>query len=72
MFEESVVDLIAAIAETLCFADASNFSRAFRREFGMSPREVRTASLVGLAPAPTSKTPAESETHSFADYLRLF
>jgi AraC-like DNA-binding protein len=62
---------IAAIAETLCFADASNFSRAFRREFGTSPREVRTASLVGLAPAATSKVPAGSETHSFADYLRL-
>jgi AraC-like DNA-binding protein len=55
---------IAAIAETLCFADASNFSRAFRREFGMSPSEVRTASLVGLAPAATSKVPAGSEPHS--------
>ena len=63
---------IAAIAETLCFADASNFSRAFRREFGMSPREVRTASLVGLAPAATSKISAGSETHSFADYLRAY
>ena len=63
---------IAAIAETLCFADASNFSRAFRREFGMSPSEVRTASLVGLAPAATSKVPAGSETHSFADCLRAF
>ena len=63
---------IAAIAETLCFADASNFSRAFRREFGMSPSEVRTASLVGLAPAATSKVSAGPETHSFADCLRAF
>jgi AraC-like DNA-binding protein len=63
---------IAVIAETLCFADASNFSRAFRREFGMSPSEVRTASLVGLAPAATSKVPAGSEPHSFADCLRAF
>jgi AraC-like DNA-binding protein len=65
---------IAAIAETLCFADASNFSRAFRREFGMSPSEVRSASLVGLAPAPaaTLKVSAGSETHSFADCLRPF
>jgi len=61
-----------SIAATLCFADASNFSRAFRREFGMSPSEVRTASLVGLATAATSKSPAASETHSFADCLRLF
>ena len=63
---------IAAIAEALCFADASNFSRAFRREFGMSPSEVRSASLVGLAPAATSKVSAGSETHSFADCLRPF
>jgi AraC-like DNA-binding protein len=63
---------IAAIAETLCFADASNFSRAFRREFGMSPSEVRTASLVGLVPAATAKIVAGSETRSFADCLRAF
>jgi AraC-like DNA-binding protein len=63
---------INAIAETLCFADASNFSRAFRREFGMSPSEVRAASLVGLPPAATSKVPEGSETHSFADCLRAF
>ena len=63
---------INAIAEALCFADASNFSRAFRREFGMSPSEVRAASLAGLAPAATSKVPAVSEPHSFADCLRTF
>jgi AraC-like DNA-binding protein len=63
---------INTIAEALCFADASNFSRAFRREFGMSPSEVRAASLVGLPPAATSKVPAGSETHSFADCLRAF
>lgn len=32
---------IAAIAEELCFADASSFSRAFKREFGHSPSETR-------------------------------
>jgi AraC-like DNA-binding protein len=61
---------IAAIAEALCFVDASNFSRAFRREFGMSPSEVRAASLVGVPPAATSKVPARAETRSFADCLR--
>jgi AraC-like DNA-binding protein len=63
---------INAIAETLCFADASSFSRAFRREFGMSPSEVRNASLTGRAPPATSKEPIRPETHSFADYLRPF
>jgi len=63
---------IAAIAETLCFADASNFSRAFRREFGMSPSEVRAAALVGAAPATPTKVAAGSETSSFADCLRAF
>jgi AraC-like DNA-binding protein len=38
---------IAAIAEELCFADGSGFSRAFRHEFGMSPSDVRAASLAG-------------------------
>jgi AraC-like DNA-binding protein len=63
---------IAAIAETLCFPDASGFSRAFRREFGMSPSEVRTTSLTGLTPLATSKEPINPGTHSFADCLRPF
>jgi AraC-like DNA-binding protein len=32
---------IAAIAEELCFADASSFARAFKREFGRSPSGTR-------------------------------
>jgi len=38
---------ITAIADELCFADASRFSRAFRREFIASPSEVRAASRTG-------------------------
>ena len=61
---------INAIAEALCFADASNFSRAFRREFGMSPREVRAASQAGLAPAAKSGDLPRPEVQSFNDCLR--
>ena len=60
---------IGKIAEMLCFTDASTFSRAFRREFGMNPREVRAASLVGVKPAtPTDRK--DREVHSFGDCLR--
>jgi len=39
---------INAIAESLCFEDASSFSRAFKQEFGLNPRDVRAAATVGL------------------------
>ena len=42
---------IGRVAEMLCFADASGFSRAFRREFGITPKEVRLAALSGLSPS---------------------
>jgi AraC-like DNA-binding protein len=64
---------IARIAEILCFADASSFSRAFRREFGISPSDVRAASLAGLQPMPTAKKQtASGGIHSFGDFLRSF
>jgi AraC-like DNA-binding protein len=63
---------IGKVAEILCFADASSFSRAFRREFGMSPSDVRVASLSGLAPATGHKNPAGLEIRSFGDCLRSF
>jgi AraC-like DNA-binding protein len=45
--DPSVDGPITAIAEGLCFADTSGFSRAFRREFGVSPSDVRAASRTG-------------------------
>jgi AraC-like DNA-binding protein len=42
---------IAAIAEELCFSDAADFSRAFRREFGLAPSDVRAAAKAGVAPS---------------------
>src|SRR6516165_5307507 len=52
---------ISSIAEDLCFADASTFSRAFKREFGHSPGELRSAALAGLAPSATPRSPTPSE-----------
>jgi AraC-like DNA-binding protein len=63
---------IGMIAETLCFADASSFSRAFRREFGITPSDLRVASLSGVAPAIGKKAPASVEIRSFGDCLRSF
>ncbi len=41
---------ITQIAEDLCFADGSGFSRAFRQEFDISPTELRMASRAGHRP----------------------
>jgi AraC-like DNA-binding protein len=62
---------IGAVAEMLCFADASSFSRAFRREFGMNPKEVRAATLGGLSPA-MPKAAATHGLRNFGDCLRSF
>ncbi len=40
---------IVAIADELGMVDSSSFSRAFRREFGISPSDVREAARAGLA-----------------------
>lgn len=39
---------IHAIADSLCFEDASSFSRAFKQEFDLNPRDVRAAAVAGL------------------------
>jgi AraC-like DNA-binding protein len=59
---------IAKIAEMLCFADPSSFSRAFRQEFGVTPRDVRTASLAGQKIALSKATGVSS----FSDSLHGF
>ncbi|MBR0659307.1 helix-turn-helix domain-containing protein [Neoroseomonas oryzicola] len=45
---------IAQIAEAAGFFDPSTFSRAFRREFGIAPRDLRAEALAGIAPLPRS------------------
>jgi AraC-like DNA-binding protein len=63
---------ISAIAEDLCFADASSFSRTFKREFGHTPSEVRSAALGGLAPSATPRSGLVSPAGDFAELLRGF
>jgi AraC-like DNA-binding protein len=62
---------IGVIAESLCFADASSFSRAFRREFGTSPSEVRDAALAGLPPPAAPRDSVGAEVRSFGDCLHI-
>ncbi len=61
---------IGQVAEMLCFSDASSFSRAFRREFGISPSDVRAATYAGLPPASLPKLPPEPGARTFRDCLR--
>jgi AraC-like DNA-binding protein len=63
---------ISAIAEDLCFADVSSFSRTFRREFGHSPGEVRSATLAGVAPPATPRRSEPSAGAAFGELLRGF
>jgi AraC-like DNA-binding protein len=56
--DPSVDRPITAIAEDLCFADTSGFSRAFRREFGASPSDVRADSRTAPRPGRGSAQPA--------------
>ena len=63
---------ISQIAEDLCFADASSFSRTFKREFGDTPGAVRSAALAGLAPLAAPHGGIPSQYHDFSALLRGF
>jgi AraC-like DNA-binding protein len=61
---------IGKVAEILCFADGSSFSRAFRREFGMSPSDVRAGAVGGSPPMAPPKKHLGPGLHSFSECLR--
>lgn len=62
---------IAAIAEACGFYEPSTFSRTFRREFGVTPSEVRAAARAGLVVA-DSRPIMTAEAASLSDCLRVF
>ncbi|HEU0217469.1 MAG TPA: helix-turn-helix domain-containing protein [Stellaceae bacterium] len=63
---------IAAIAEDFCFADASSFGRAFKREFGSSPGDARAAARVGLALPRGPRSGPVQQGGDFSALLRGF
>jgi AraC-like DNA-binding protein len=63
---------ISALADDLCFTDASSFSRTFKREFGHTPSEVRSAALGGLAPSRPQRSGLVSPAGDFGELLRGF
>ena len=60
---------ISAIAEDLCFADASSFSRIFKREFACSPSELRAEALASCT---VLRSHAPWSTANFGALLRGF
>ncbi len=61
---------IAGIAESLCFSDAAGFSRAFRREFGHSPSDMRMSAATGFAQPPRIAPHSQTSFAGLSDLLR--
>ena len=60
---------ISVIADDLCFADASSFGRAFRKEFGHSASEIRSAAQAGNPAAAIPHGHGEPSALDFAGLL---
>lgn len=60
---------VAAIAEGLGFLDPSSFSRSFKKEFGLTPKEVMHATLSGTPLGAGLAKGREAEVRSLRDLL---
>ena len=63
---------ISNLAADFCFEDASSFGRAFRREFGHSASDVRSAAKAGIPLSVTRRTEQGREKIRFVDHLDAF
>ena len=61
---------IIDIAEELCFSDGTEFSRAFKREFGCSPTDVRSGRSAAFPSRPTADLQAYAPEERFGVLLR--
>lgn len=61
---------IGPLAEQLGFADPSVFSRAYRAEFGITPRETRMAARAGHLPAGPRDAPGRADSAGLLGLLR--
>ncbi|MBW6399518.1 helix-turn-helix domain-containing protein [Roseomonas sp. HJA6] len=63
---------IAVVAESCGFYEPSTFSRTFRREFGVTPSDVRAAARAGLVLAQEPRPVMLAETMNLSECLRAF
>ncbi len=63
---------IADVGASLCFHDPSSFTRAFKREFGVTPMDVRASSRSGVPAAQEGRKSASRQSKKFLDCLRSF